>query len=180
MDDESADVPEWTPAPRRNWVKVFAAAAAVVVVGAASWALFMDHPSGGGDASTVSATAGSVALHSKAAKHPAAQPAPEAASPAPGETSHPAESHPAPDKSVAESKPTDIKQPEAKEHPTARSAGHQAVADSTAPPAGGLPTIDLNAATNSITEKAKQRVDSVGRAITVKPPTFDKSKPSQP
>ena len=92
MDDESADVPEWTPAPRRNWVKVFAAAAAVVVVGAASWALFMDHPSGGGDASTVSATAGSVALHSKAAKHPAAQPAPEAASPAPGETSHPGRS----------------------------------------------------------------------------------------
>jgi hypothetical protein len=31
-----------------------------------------------------------------------------------------------------------------------------------------------------MTEKAKQRVDSVGRAITVKPPTFDKSKPPQP
>jgi hypothetical protein len=28
--------------------------------------------------------------------------------------------------------------------------------------------------------KAKERVDSLGRTITVKPPTFDKSKPSQP
>lgn len=182
--DESADVPEWTPAPRRNWVKVFAGAAAVVVVGAASWALFLDHPAGGRDASTVSATAGSVALRSKAVQHPAAQPASAAASPAPVETSHSGESHPTPEKSTAESKPAvstpaDVKSSESKERATARVA-RQAAADGTAPPVGSLPTIDLNAAANSVTEKAKQRVDSVGRAITVKPPTFDKSKPSQP
>jgi hypothetical protein len=39
-----------------------------------------------------------------------------------------------------------------------------------------LPTIDVNAVTNNISARAKQRVDSLGRTMTVKPPSFDKPK----
>lgn len=182
---------EWTPAPRRNWVKVFAAAAVLVVIGAASWAFFMEHPSGD-DTSTVSATAGSVALRSKATQHPAARvnaapPVPQGSSaPTGGERlpEHAIDSHSSSEHPTADTKPADGKSPDAtasepKGHAESRT-GHAAAVDNVPPPVGGLPNIDVNAVTRNMTEKAKQRVDSVGRTITVKPPTFDKPKPSQP
>lgn len=186
--DDTADVPEWTPAPRRNWVKVFAVAALLVVVGAASWAFFMERPASTPDASTVSATAGSVALRSKAAQHPDAQRTPAGRSPAqapPTATSQPAETHAGPETQSEETKaldgkPSEPKASEAKDHVQSHAAIHQASADSLGTSVNGLPNIDLNSVTNSVTEKAKQRVDSVGRAITVKPPTFDKAKSPQP
>lgn len=188
--DETEEVAEWTPAPRRNWVKVFAAAAVIVVVGAAGWAFFMERPAAE-DASTVSATAGSVALRSKAAQRPAAhsaapKPAPQESTPPAGSerpTEHAADSHPGAEHSTAEAKPVETKPSDAKpSDQKARSDSHSraATGDGAAPPVAGLPNIDINAATKNATEKAKERVDSVGRTITVKPPTFDKSKPSQP
>jgi len=188
--DETEHLAEWTPAPRRNWVKVFAAAAAVVVIGAASWAFFMEHPAAD-DPSTVSATAGSVALRSKATKHStahtdAAAPAGQGSSPtAEGErpTEHAGESHPNAEHSTADARPSETKSPGAKSSESkshAESGSRSGTADGAAPPVAGLPNIDVNAVTNRMTEKAKERVDSVGRAITVKPPTFEKSKPSQP
>ena len=184
--DDAADVPEWTPAPRRNWVKILAGAAAVVVVGAASWAFFMERPAGATDASTVSVTAGSVALRSKGAQHAAPQPPAAAPSPtpsAPSDANHPtehvADSRAAAEKSAAVPKPEESKPAESKPRSEARAVAREAAADSAPPPAAGLPHIDVNV-TNGMAEKAKQRVDSVGRAMTVKPPTFDKGKPSQP
>lgn len=188
--DASEEVAAWTPAPRRNWVKVFAAAAVIVVAGAAGWAFFMERPAAD-DASTVSATAGSVALKSKAAQHPAAHtaqtaPAPQEAAPAAGSarpTEHAADAHPSAEHTAADAKPSETKTTDAKPSETktrSESHGRSTSGDAAEPPVAGLPTIDVNAVTKNMTEKAKQRVDSVGRTITVKPPTFDKPKPSQP
>ncbi len=188
--DASEEVAAWTPAPRRNWVKVFAAAAVIVVAGAAGWAFFMERPAAD-DASTVSATAGSVALKSKAAQHPAAHtaqtaPAPQEAAPAAGSarpTEHAADAHPSAEHTAADAKPSETKTTDAKPSETKTRSephGRSTSGDPAEPPVAGLPTIDVNAVTKNMTEKAKQRVDSVGRTITVKPPTFDKPKPPQP
>ncbi|HEX6807732.1 MAG TPA: tetratricopeptide repeat protein [Gemmatimonadaceae bacterium] len=182
---ETEDLAEWTPAPRRNWVKVFAMAAALVVIGAAGWAFFMERPAAD-DASTVSATAGSVALRSKATQHQAAHmgaasPASQGSSPSAESarpTEHLADSHPDAQRS-ADAKPIDAKSPDAKASDPKPRAGRAATGDGE-PPIAGIPNIDVNAVTKNMTEKAKARIDSVGRAITVKPPTFDKPKPSQP
>lgn len=183
---ETEEIAEWTPAPRRNWVKVFAMVAALVVIGAAGWAFFMERPAAD-DASTVSATAGSVALRSKATQHQAAHTG--AASPASQgsstsaesvrPTEHLTDSHPDAERSAAGAKPADAKSSDAKASDSKPRSGRAATGDGE-PPIAGLPNIDVNAATKNMTEKAKARIDSVGRAITVKPPTFDKPKPSQP
>jgi len=188
--DETEEVAEWTPAPRRNWVKVFAAAAVIVVAGAAGWAFFMERPAPD-DASTVSATAGSVALRSKAAQHSGAHtspgaPAPPESTPPAGSarpTEHAADAHPSAEHSTADAKPAETKTPDAKASDAkTRSDAHgrAATGDAAEPPVAGLPNIDVNAVTKNMAAKAKERVDSLGRTITVKPPTFDKSKPSQP
>ena len=188
--DAGEEVAEWTPAPRRNWVKVFAAAAIIVVAGAAGWAFFMERPATD-DASTVSATAGSVALKSKAAQHPAVHtaqggPAPQESAPPAGSArpnEHAADSHPSAEHTTADAKPAETKTTDAKPSDAkTRSGAHgrSTGGDAAEPPVAGLPNIDVNAVTKNMAEKAKQRVDSVGRTITVKPPTFDKPKPSQP
>ena len=160
-------------------------AGSLVVIAAAGWAFFMERPAPD-DASTVSATAGSVALRSKAPKHQAARTS--AAPPAPQESSpsaegaraseHVADSHPDAERSAAQAKAADAKSPDAKTR--AESHTSRTAAGDAEPPVARIPNIDVNAVTRSMTEKAKARVDSVGRTITVKPPTFDKPKPSQP
>ena len=188
-DSDDSDV--FAPAPRRTWVKVLAAAVVLLVIGAGSWVLFIDHPAGSADSSTVSVTAGSVALKAKRT-HQAPPPASEVQTsspavppPAPATTESPAaDAHgaeqvvppkPQPEAKVAEPRHQESR-PAGKAAPHAATAASSASADSIAAPETALPSIDVNAVTNTIGEKAKQRVDSLGRTMTVKPPSFDKPK----
>lgn len=189
--ENTEELAEWTPAPRRNWVKVFATVAALIVIGAAGWAFFVERPAAD-DASTVSATAGSVALRAKATQHKpahtgAASQAAQESSPSADPvrpTEHASEPHSSGEQSTADAKPGETKSPDTKSPDSkARAESHTsrtAASDGAAPPVAELPKIDVNAVTRNMTEKAKERVDSVGRTITVKPPTFDKPKPPQP
>ncbi|HEY7878308.1 MAG TPA: tetratricopeptide repeat protein [Gemmatimonadaceae bacterium] len=198
--EETVDEFEYAAAPRRGWVRVLAAAVVVLVAGAGSWALFMDHPATPRDA-TVSATSGSVALKTKAAPPTAAEnnvssrpvdppsappisqsaqmpPAASQSTESHAAASRPEQLHETPPKPTSskavEAKPVESKPPV---HTQARSANAAPTeTDSTAAPHAGLPTIDVNAVTNNISARAKQRVDSLGRTMTVKPPSFDKPK----
>ena len=158
-------MPQWLSDPRRPWLKAVAGTSVLVILGASAWAL-SPH------ASTARAeTPGTPMVQSEQGATLA--PAPPVANLAP---SVPTE---ADRMATATMPPQHSDAPRTSESHT--TAAH-AASDSHAAKGGGdsiivpsLPKLrNVDRVTNAIGERATNRADSLGRAVTIKPPTFGK------
>lgn len=156
--------------PRRSWGKLVAAAVVLVAVGAGAWIVHTRGSDVTGDE-----VAGSMQP---------VQPAPRPSKPPVNDAKPATNEPPAGGPQVAETAPP---APPATDTLATRSAVARTtpVGESTAgakersprsapPPEPVLPKINVDRVTNDITQKARARIDSVGRTITVKPPSFEK------
>lgn len=158
-------MPQWLSDPRRPWLKAVAGTSVLVILGASAWALTQH-------ASTARAESpGTPMVQSEQGATLA--PAPQVAKPEP---SVPTEA----DRMATATMPQ--QHSDAPRAPESHAAANHAASDSHVAKGDGdsiivpsLPKIrNVDKVTNAIGERATTRADSLGRAVTIKPPTFGK------
>lgn len=173
--------PQWLADPRRPWLKFVAAASVAVIAGASIWALSARRsdasppaPSDPVASSEQGASLSEPAPSRPAAQPPVSQPAgtqPTPQPPSPSTATTDASSH-ALDRMATATLP----------HATgggksahATQAEHDSAAAVPGPlPAAGLVNTKLNHLTDALDKRATARADSLGRSVTIKPPSFEK------
>jgi len=157
--------PQWLSDPRRPWLKAMAGTSVLVILGASAWAL-TPHAS---SAHAVTPTTSTVQSEQGATLAPAPQPA------AP-EPSVPTEADRMATATMPQQHPDAPRSAEA--HPGATHAASDSHADRGDADSVVLPQLpkirNVDKVTNAIGERATNRVDSLSRTVTIKPPTFGK------
>ena len=158
-------MPQWLSDPRRPWLKAVAGTSVLVILGASAWALTQH-------ASTARAEP-PVSPIVQSEQGATLAPAPPVANPEP---SVPTEADRMATATMPQQHSAAPRAPEthaAVTHAASDSHGSTGNGDSIIVPS--LPKIrNVDKVTNAIGERAATRADSLGRAVTIKPPTFGK------